>query len=45
MLTSVVELELVLFGRSRCEGPVTGFTLDKTEGILNDFLSVRFNFD
>ena len=46
---SVVEPEPVLFGRSRsrCEGPApaagSGSTLDRTEEILNDILSVRFN--
>ena len=44
---SVVEPEPVFFGRSRCEGPApgSGSTLDKTEEILNDILSVRFNID
>ena len=39
--------EPVLFGRSRCEGPAPGSdsTLDKTEEILNDILSVRSNID
>ena len=47
--TSVVEPEPVVFGRSRsrCEGlaPGSGSTLDKTEEILNDILSIRFNID
>ena len=41
--------EPVLSGwsRSRCEGPApgSGSTLEKTEEILNDILSVRFNID
>ena len=44
---SVVEPDPVLFGRSRCEGPApgSGSTLDKTEEILNDVLSIRFIID
>ena len=39
----------VLWSRSQCEGPAPapgyGSTLAKTEEILNDILSVRFNID
>ena len=49
LCASVVEPEPALFGRSRCEGPAPGFgstsTLDKTEEILNDIFSIRFNID
>ena len=41
--------EPVLSGwsRSRCEGPApgSGSTLEKTEEILNDIFSIRFNID
>ena len=33
---SVAEPEPAYFGRSRCEGPAPGSTLDKTEDILVD---------
>ena len=46
---AVAEPEPVLFGRSRCEGkapaPDSGFTLDKTDVILNDILFVCSNID
>ena len=51
LLLSAEEPEPVLFGRSRsrCEGPALtpgyGSTLDKTEEILNDILSVCYNID
>ena len=49
ILNSVAEPDPVLFGRSRCEGPasvpVSGWTLDKTEEILKNILSVGSNID
>ena len=49
ILNSVAEPDPVLFGRSRCEGPapvpVFGWTLDKTEEILKNILSVGSNID
>ena len=44
---SVAEPVPVLFdlSRSRCEGPGSGSTLDKTEEILNEIFSIRYNID